>query len=89
MTKTTPTKNEIQRFRYDTNSWNQLADAAPGGNRSAVLKQLIDWYIGRPGAALPERPARAGERAPTMEIDGIPLPQVREILRWWRKQPST
>lgn len=27
-----------------------------GGDRSSVTKQLWEWFVGRPGAELPERP---------------------------------
>jgi metal-responsive CopG/Arc/MetJ family transcriptional regulator len=27
-----------------------------GSDRSAVTRQLWEWYVGRPGAKLPERP---------------------------------
>jgi hypothetical protein len=33
------------------------AARAGGGDRSSVTRQLWEWYAGRPGAALPERPA--------------------------------
>jgi hypothetical protein len=32
------------------------AARAAGSDRSAVTKQLWEWFTGRPGAKLPERP---------------------------------
>ncbi|MFI5831066.1 hypothetical protein ACIA6C_28095 [Streptomyces sp. NPDC051578] len=34
------------------------AAKAMGTERAAVIRDLIDWYIREPGAALPERPSR-------------------------------
>lgn len=33
-----------------------FAAKAQGGERAAVIRAFIDWYIRRPGAELPERP---------------------------------
>jgi hypothetical protein len=30
-------------------------------DRSNITRQLWEWYVGRPGAQLPERPSLAGE----------------------------
>jgi hypothetical protein len=37
------------------------AAKASGSDRSAVTRQLWEWYVGRPGAKLPERPASPPE----------------------------
>jgi hypothetical protein len=34
-----------------------LAAKAQSSERAAVIRGFIDWYIGKPGAELPERPA--------------------------------
>ncbi len=47
---------KIQRIRIDELTWAELRTAAPDGNRSAIIKDLIAWYLGRPDAELPERP---------------------------------
>jgi hypothetical protein len=36
------------------------ATHAVGSDRSNITRQLWEWFVGRPGAQLPERPA-AGE----------------------------
>lgn len=36
------------------------AARSAGSDRSAVTRQLWEWYAGRPGAVLPQRPAREG-----------------------------
>lgn len=33
------------------------AARAAGSDRSAITRRLWEWYVGRPGAELPERPA--------------------------------
>jgi hypothetical protein len=49
-----------QTFRYDEDGWKDfLVIAEP--DRSAVLRQFIDWYRGIPGAKMPKRPARKSE----------------------------
>lgn len=43
----------------DDERWDKLGDnaAAVGKDRTAVLKEFIDWFNRKPGAELPERPA--------------------------------
>lgn len=38
--------------------WNDLdaAARAAGSDRSAITRALWEWYVGRPGAELPDRP---------------------------------
>lgn len=36
-----------------------------GGDRSAVTRQLWEWFVGRPGAALPTRPAATPDPPPS------------------------
>ena len=36
------------------------ATHAVGSDRSNITRQLWEWFAGRPGAELPERPPRAG-----------------------------
>lgn len=80
-----PTK--IQRFRYDNDSWNLLEAAAPDGNRSAVISQLIDWYLGYPWAELPERPneGKGVELNPRAERKEDAVRQFRE---WYDRKPG-
>lgn len=42
--------------RISDDDWKDLAARAPGGDRAAVIKDLITWYLRRPGAKLPTRP---------------------------------
>jgi hypothetical protein len=44
--------------------WNDLGTAAKnsGRDRSSLTRELWEWYVGRPGAALPERPASSEEK---------------------------
>lgn len=44
----------------DDQLWDDLGAAVQTAglpDRSAVTRQLWEWYVGRPGAVLPERPA--------------------------------
>jgi hypothetical protein len=56
------------RGRYirgaDDQLWEDLdaAARAAGTDRSALTRQLWEWYVGRPGATLPARP---GTEPPT------------------------
>lgn len=36
------------------------AARAAGSDRSRITRQLWEWYVGRPGAELPERPKPEG-----------------------------
>lgn len=47
----------IQHTRVDQDDWDDL-EAAVGRRRAKIVRDLIRWYIRRPGAALPERPSR-------------------------------
>lgn len=42
------------------------ATKAAGSDRSSITRQLWEWYTGRPGAQLPERPQ--GERPPAAPV---------------------
>lgn len=57
----TTTPMPIQRIRVDAATWAALEAAAPHGNRSAIIRDLIAWYLYQPGAALPTRPPRAAD----------------------------
>lgn len=49
----------------------EAAAGAIGKDRSAVCRQFIEWFAGRPGATLPDRPVSVGpitsSRAATSE----------------------
>lgn len=53
--KTPPRQIRIGDTWYDFDA----AAKAQGTERAAVIRELIDWYIGEPGAELPPRPKRS------------------------------
>lgn len=55
-------KTKHRSVRIDDPDWADLATQAPGGDRSAVIKDLVRWYLRRPGASLPERPVSSEEQ---------------------------
>jgi hypothetical protein len=52
--KTPPRQIRIGDTWYDFDA----AAKAMGTERATVIRELIDWYIGEPGAKLPKRPDR-------------------------------
>jgi hypothetical protein len=50
--KDTHTTNRVVRIPDE--DWADLGERA--GNRAQVMRELIAWYLRRPGAELPERP---------------------------------
>ncbi|MFI5065956.1 MAG: hypothetical protein ACHP9Z_18540 [Streptosporangiales bacterium] len=48
-------------MRVDDPEWDDAeeATAAMGTDRAKVINQFLRWYLRRPGATLPERPAAA------------------------------
>jgi hypothetical protein len=48
----------IQHVRAPDEDWADL-DTASDGRRPEVVRELIRWYLRRPGARLPERPPAA------------------------------
>ena len=53
-------KNKHRMVRFSDEDWEEfgtLTDAA-GTDRSAILRQLAHWWMRRPGAKLPDRPAK-------------------------------
>lgn len=53
-------RTQHRSVRIADEEWNDLAARAPGGDRAAVIKDLIAWYLRRPGARLPSRPDSRG-----------------------------
>ncbi len=52
----------LRKFRADDPLWNAFSAAVtdspdPEADRAKVLRQLMRWYAGLPGAELPKRPA--------------------------------
>ena len=58
-------KEKLRGIRgVDETLWTDLdhATKSAGSDRSKVTKQLWEWYVGRPGAQLPERPESSEEK---------------------------
>lgn len=58
-------KEKLRGIRgVDEALWKDLDTAAKqvGGDRSRVTRQLWEWFVGRPGADLPERPVSSEEK---------------------------
>ena len=53
--------------RIDDETWADLGTAAEaaGTDRSAILRQLAQWWLRRPGVRMPPRPAGSQTREPT------------------------
>jgi hypothetical protein len=49
-------RTQHRSVRIDDADWADLKERAPDGDRSAVIKELLAWYLRRPGAKLPTRP---------------------------------
>lgn len=52
-------KTRHRSVRISDEDWADLAARAPGGDRAAVIKELLRWYLRRADAELPERPFAA------------------------------
>lgn len=61
--KTPPRQIRIGDEWYDF----ELAAKAMGSERASAIRAFIDWYIGRPGAELPDRPDTSYWRAARTE----------------------
>jgi hypothetical protein len=54
-------KTEVRRFRTTDDLWERFGEAVelgpdPEADMSKVLRAFVRWYVGEPGAKLPERP---------------------------------
>jgi hypothetical protein len=54
-------RTQHRSVRVDDPEWDDLERGAKdfGLDRAKIINQLINWWLGRPGAALPERPSPA------------------------------
>jgi len=54
-------RTQHRSVRVSDEDWADLEAAthAVGSDRGTVIKQLVRWYLRRPGAKLPERPTLA------------------------------
>ncbi|GAA2199906.1 hypothetical protein [Streptomyces bangladeshensis] len=55
-------KTKHRSVRIEDDDWADLATRAPGGDRAAVIKELVRWYLRRPNAKLPDRPTSSEEK---------------------------
>jgi hypothetical protein len=57
-------RTQHRSVRVSDEDWADLATvtADAESDRGTVIKQFIRWYLHRPGAKLPERPARPPAR---------------------------
>ena len=55
-------RTQHRSVRIPDDDWRDLDGAAKeaGTDRAGLIKAFIRWYLHRPGAELPERPARHG-----------------------------
>lgn len=56
-------KEKLRGIRgVDEALWSDLDAAAKklGSDRSRLTRQIWEWFVGRPGAELPQRPADVG-----------------------------
>ena len=51
-------KTPHRQVRIGSPDWAEFGEIADqlGTDRSALVRQLVRWYLRRPGAVLPERP---------------------------------
>lgn len=51
-------KTQLRSMRIDDADWEDFGTAAEGQgtNRRDAVAEFIRWYVGRPGAELPQRP---------------------------------
>lgn len=99
-------KTPSRSFRVDDTDWKKLDRLAKqcGTVRGKVINELIGWYIGKPGAELPERPAEhAHEPGRTVRIDADVWEQlpadpadpytsranlINQVLAWYLRKPN-
>ncbi|MCT9932481.1 hypothetical protein N5079_19960 [Planotetraspora sp. A-T 1434] len=99
-------KTPSRSVRVDDGDWDELGRIATqrGTVRGKVINELIGWFLGKPGAELPARPAdRAQEPGRTVRIDAevwerLPADPVdpytsranliNEVLAWYLRMPD-
>jgi hypothetical protein len=59
-------RTQHRSVRISDEDWNDLGarTAEEGTDRGTVIKELIAWYLHRPGAKLPKRPGGASRTIP-------------------------
>lgn len=76
MTPAKPTHTPPRQIRIPDDEWLPFDEAtkAVGEPRAAVVRELIRWYMRRPGAKLPPRPDAGPWSTATDEPDASALP---------------
>jgi len=74
-------KHGIHPIRFPNQDWEDLGEAAKaaGSDRSAVIRQFVNWWLRRPLARLPERPAEhaaSTRQAPAVHTPAAPEPDT-------------
>ncbi|MFF1348463.1 hypothetical protein ACFVZJ_21210 [Streptomyces sp. NPDC058322] len=66
-----PPHTPARQMRIPDDEWLPFADAAKaqGQPRAAVVRELIRWYLRRPGAKLPARPPVGPWSTPAADSD--------------------
>ena len=66
----------LQNIRIDRTLWTEAGAAANqrGTDRSAVIRAFLEWYVGRPGARIPERPGGGSD-----DVDRVA--DVRKVVQ--------
>lgn len=57
-------KTPLKSLRICEELWTEFGDAASamGKTRSELFREFLSWWLRRPGAKLPQRPAATGEQ---------------------------
>jgi hypothetical protein len=58
-----------RQMRIPDDEWLPFEDATGDQPRAAVVRDFIRWYLRRPGAKLPERPAAGPWSEPAQPAD--------------------
>ena len=79
----------VKKIRIDDLTWARLEAHAPDGNRSALIHQFINWFLGSPGASLPQRPHDLGSAEIAAEVPDVnPSVVVKQLVDWYLCKPG-
>lgn len=80
-------RTKTKAFRLDDELWEEAGDAtaAVGLDRTAVVRAFLEWYVGRDGAQLPQRPVDV-EPAPETAEDV--LDEILARVEAYRARPN-
>jgi hypothetical protein len=87
-------ESQIHTIRIDPTLWADAKRTAEeqGSNTSAVIRRFLAWYVGQPGATLPERPGgdadtEALDHAARVQHEAVrALQEIEELARNARSQ---